>query len=78
VCALRADRTVWCWGADSNGGAAGVVRGRPFQIPSLTDVRALARRTPCVTRMNGEVWCWAGQVGDGQSRGVMAATRVNF
>jgi len=78
VCALRADRTVWCWGSDSNGGAAGVVRGRPFQIPSLTDVRALARRAPCVTRMNGEVWCWAGQIGDGQARGVMAATRVNF
>jgi alpha-tubulin suppressor-like RCC1 family protein len=78
ACVLRADRTVSCWGGDSNGGAMGVVRGRPYQVPSLTDVRALAPRAPCVVRLDGEVWCWAGQIGDGQTRGVMAATRVIF
>lgn len=77
ACVLRADRTVWCWGGDSHGGAM-TSPGRPFQIPSLTDVRTLAARAPCVTRMNGEVWCWSGLVGDGTNRGVMAATRVNF
>jgi hypothetical protein len=77
ACVLRADRTVWCWGGDSNGGAM-TSPGQPYQIPSLTDVRALAPRAPCVTRTSGEVWCWAGQIGDGMARGVMAATRVIF
>lgn len=78
ACALRADRTVWCWGGNSAGGADTTNPGRPFQIPSLTDVRALAPRASCVTRMNGEVWCWAGLVGNDSNRRVMAATRVNF
>lgn len=77
ACVLRADRSVWCWGGTSNGGAM-VTPGRPFQVPSLTSVRSLAARAPCATLDNDEVWCWGGQVGDPMVPFAMVPTRVMF
>jgi alpha-tubulin suppressor-like RCC1 family protein len=62
TCALKDDRSVWCWG----GGNA-----TPARIATLTNVVELASGTfhKCARKTDGTVWCWgangAGQIGDG-------------
>ena len=55
-CALRADKTVACWG-----GAKAQADGAPVAIAELTDVREIAggNRQVCALRGDGdgEVWC---------------------
>ncbi|MBX3201441.1 MAG: hypothetical protein KF894_25115 [Labilithrix sp.] len=79
-CAVRADKTVWCWGADvaslPDGGPI-VSTPTPTQIKGpggvgfLTDVVAVAPglRHVCARKSDGSVWCWGkndrGQLGDG-------------
>lgn len=81
TCALRTDRSVWCWGDASYGqlgdGSVGdghwrtkatrVRRGSGY-LTSVSGIAAGAQHT-CARRSDGTVWCWGyarvGQVGDG-------------
>ncbi|MBX3224103.1 MAG: hypothetical protein KF795_26545 [Labilithrix sp.] len=79
-CAVRADKTVWCWGADiaslPDGGAI-VSTPTPTQIKGpggagvLSDVVEVAPglRHVCARKSDSSVWCWGkndrGQLGDG-------------
>jgi len=80
TCAVRTDKTVWCWGADiaslPDGGAI-VSTPVPTQIKGpagvgvLSDVVAVAPglRHVCARKADSTVWCWGkndrGQLGDG-------------
>ena len=77
TCALRKDRTVWCWGRDSNGalGTGGPPLGKslvPVQVKDLTGAIKIASNglTTCVVVLNGNVKCWgsniSGQAGNGR------------
>jgi alpha-tubulin suppressor-like RCC1 family protein len=69
VCAIRSDRTLWCWGDNVAGqiGAGGDVT-TPRQIASNVDAVALGEEHTCIAQ-NGAVSCWGrnieGQLGDG-------------
>ena len=72
-CALKADGTVWMWGANFEGQLAdGTVTNRPTpaQVASLTSVTAVAlgNRHALALKSDGTVWAWGannnGQLGD--------------
>lgn len=79
TCAIRMDRTVWCWGGNGDGatgyGQLGdgtlVNRASPVQVEGLSDVISLAAGgwTTCATVVDGSTWCWGhgerGTLGDG-------------
>lgn len=87
VCALRADRTVVCWGLNIAGAlGAGLdsdVAWTPVEVP-LTDVTQIAagRFHTCALRADGSVWCWGlnaqGQLGDGTTVSRFRPVRVQF
>jgi alpha-tubulin suppressor-like RCC1 family protein len=62
--ALRADGTVWAWGANSDGQLGQPVsyepNPMPAQVPDLTDVVAIAadRLHTLALRADGTVWAW--------------------
>jgi alpha-tubulin suppressor-like RCC1 family protein len=71
TCAIRTDRSVWCWGAASKGqlgdgttGDADHVRKRPVRVRrgSATFTRATSiaagAASTCAARTDGTVWCW--------------------
>lgn len=71
VCAVRMDRTVWCWGSARDGllgdgttGDADNLRTRPVRVmrgsSALTGVTRVAAggSFTCAVRANGTVWCW--------------------
>jgi alpha-tubulin suppressor-like RCC1 family protein len=80
TCAVKADKTVWCWGSDiaslPDGGAV-VSTPTPTRVKGpggagfLGDVVAVAPgfRHVCARKTDGSVWCWGkndrGQLGDG-------------
>lgn len=80
TCAVRTDKTLWCWGADISSlpdGGAIVSTPVPTQIKGpagvgvLSDVVAVAPglRHVCARKADNTVWCWGkndrGQLGDG-------------
>jgi hypothetical protein len=80
ACALRGDRTVWCWGIGGRGHAVTDHRteaGRVTMVPGMTGVRALSRVGACALRDDG-VWCWAGLPGDGASAYRVEPSRVGL
>jgi len=86
-CALRADRTVVCWGLNITGTlGAGLdhdIAWTPVPVP-LTDVVQITagRFHTCALRGDGSVWCWglndAGQLGDGTTVSRFSPVRVQF
>ena len=75
TCALKKDRTVWCWGDGRFGlGGPQLSNLAPTQIVSLgASVATLAAGTAheCAAKLDGTLWCWGynplGQLGDGTS-----------
>jgi alpha-tubulin suppressor-like RCC1 family protein len=88
TCALRADKTIVCWGDDSAGqlGRGGALPGadaNPVPAPvGLTSIAAIAAggRHSCAALDNGAVWCWgandAGQLGSAPSAGASMPLEV--
>lgn len=65
TCAIRADRTLWCWGADSDGqlgnGAVTGAQQSPVQVPGAGWASVTASSThTCAIRGDGSLWCWGG------------------
>ena len=77
-CAVTADQTVWCWGADDQGQLGdGVVNNfgdvkaavqvitESGTLSSVTAVSLGTGHYACAVRSDGTVWCW-GRDGEGQ------------
>lgn len=74
TCAIRADRTVWCWGDNQNNqlGAASPERSSsPVLVPGVEGAVAIdaSGHHTCAIVDGGDVWCFGanerGQLGDG-------------
>jgi len=72
TCAIRQDKTVWCWGdniVDNRGNSAPTSPGRPVQIKGLSGAGSIAagQGHTCAVTADGRVWCWGdnrrGQLG---------------
>ncbi len=67
-CAVRVDRTVWCWGEDPGSDGYMVV---PVQVPEIDDATAVTAggAFACALRAGGAIACWGngqiGQLGNG-------------
>jgi alpha-tubulin suppressor-like RCC1 family protein len=78
TCALLANRSVQCWGADNqgqlgNGSASSAASATPVAVTGLANVFALSAGTNhnCAIVVGGQAYCWGqndhGQVGNGDS-----------
>ncbi len=73
-CAIRPDRTVWCWGDNAHGqlgdGSPSANAPAPVRVTGLRDAVQLsaARFYSCAVRADGSVWCW-GDEGFGRVSG---------
>jgi alpha-tubulin suppressor-like RCC1 family protein len=91
ACALLADRTVECWGANGDGasvygslgdGSSDLRRATPAPVSGLDNVKAIqvGGWTSCATRLDGTVWCWGygeqGEMGDGNFSNSSVPTQV--
>jgi hypothetical protein len=75
VCALKNDRTLWCWGDNSAGqlgrGTIGGSEPTPAQVTGLSSVQdfAVTADTVCAVTTTGEAYCWGSdrfaQLGNG-------------
>jgi alpha-tubulin suppressor-like RCC1 family protein len=89
-CALRTDRTVWCWGGNDYhqvGDGTTDARSTPVQVETasgfltgLTRLSASGYHHTCALKRNGTVWCWgsndSGQLGDGSASPTPFPVRV--
>lgn len=59
VCALSADREVWCWGSNALG-QSGSPDGGPTRVPNLGDIVQIAVGSfhSCALSAGGAVTCW--------------------
>ena len=88
TCALTADRTVRCWGANNNGRLGqGYEDMFGHELPSgpvrnLTDAASVGMGLfhVCAVRGDGALWCWGandrGQLGDGTLTSRFVATAI--
>jgi alpha-tubulin suppressor-like RCC1 family protein len=63
VCALRDDRTVWCWGRNNVHQIAeteNLLSVQPIRIPLSTPIASLSTSADhtCAIDTEGTVWCW--------------------
>jgi alpha-tubulin suppressor-like RCC1 family protein len=64
TCAIRKDRSVWCWGSNEYGelgtGTRGTPEPAPVKVTKVADVRALAAAAgrTCAVDGEGRVTCW--------------------
>ncbi|MBX3029661.1 MAG: hypothetical protein KF809_05845 [Chloroflexi bacterium] len=81
TCARRSDRTVWCWGSNSdrqlNRGSGVSRKHTPVKVRNLTGVAEVSVNGSsdggfsCARKTNRTVWCWGsnkrGQLGNGSN-----------
>lgn len=85
TCALLADATVRCWGANASGQLGdGTTTQRPLPVVSgLTNAVALSTGSShtCAVRSDGTAWCWGdnnqGKLGDGTTTRRPSPARVS-
>jgi alpha-tubulin suppressor-like RCC1 family protein len=85
--ALKADGTLWSWGANASGqlglGSTGGTHTTPSQITSATGFIAISAGTShaLAIKSNGTVWAWGsnsyGQLGDGSTTTRTSPVQVN-
>lgn len=90
ACALRANGTVWCWGAGGSGQLGGgntnqsaaavqVIKTDNMPLTGMVEVKAGYSHS-CARGPNGEVFCWGAgneaQLGDGTSGGMAGRSRA--
>ncbi|MBA3542742.1 MAG: hypothetical protein H0T79_24205 [Deltaproteobacteria bacterium] len=90
VCALRVDKTVWCWGFDWKAypsgtpglGASVIASPTPERIAGLDDVAEIAagEMHTCARKADSTLWCWGhnenGQLGNGTTTHSKIAIQV--
>ncbi len=91
ACAVRADRSLWCWGGNGDGvrlygplgdGTSDLRRSTPAPVPGLSDVAEVQAGgwSTCATLTDGSVWCWGygerGTLGDGNSANSLVPLQV--
>jgi alpha-tubulin suppressor-like RCC1 family protein len=85
TCALKANATVVCWGANESGQLGDgtlIDRLTPTAVPGLTNVVAISagKQHTCALRSNGTANCWganvSGQLGNGNVNAVNPPTPV--
>lgn len=87
-CAVKLDRTAWCWGKNNHGqlgngltaNASGVVQ--VLNMDNVTSISAIGYTHTCATRSDGSAWCWGennyGQLGnDNLGTRSLVPVRVN-
>lgn len=86
TCAVKTDRTLWCWGANTDGqlgdGTTGAPKLTPVQVASLgasvAEVSSGKHHT-CARKTDGTVWCWgaAGALGLGHETPTRTPAQVS-
>jgi alpha-tubulin suppressor-like RCC1 family protein len=74
TCAVKKDKTAWCWGRNdkgalgngSTGGSAcvdGICESTPVQVVGLNNVKSIVTGNAhsCAALTDGTVWCWGAQ-----------------
>lgn len=89
ACGIKVDRTVWCWGGDTNGrlGNGPVVtadQDQPYQVPGITNAVKVSvfLSHVCALIKDGTAWCWGenvqGSLGDGTTTTRHSPVKVQF
>jgi alpha-tubulin suppressor-like RCC1 family protein len=84
-CAIRSDRTLWCWGMNV-GGELGdgttIAHSTPGQVGTTADwvAASVGMYYACGIQGDGSMWCWGenseGQLGDGTTTGRTSPVRI--
>ncbi len=88
TCAIRADKTVWCFGSDNKDGrlgdgthAASLVPRLVIGVDDAVQV-AVGEHHSCALTGKGELYCWGGneegQLGDGTTQDRPTAIRIRW
>jgi alpha-tubulin suppressor-like RCC1 family protein len=90
ICALRPDRTVWCWGSDYKPWATttpgllnttvGTTLPKDIGLTDVAEIRAAEMHT-CARKLDGTLWCWghneAGQLGNGTTTSAKVPIQIS-
>lgn len=86
VCAIKTDRTLWCWGSNGGGqigdGSGSGIRTTPVQVANISNISSSSNGSThtCAIEVGGAAWCWgtniSGQIGDGTTTRRLLPTAV--
>jgi alpha-tubulin suppressor-like RCC1 family protein len=79
TCAIRSDRTMWCWGRDQYPALTGHMV--PTQVGGDASWLSLSGAwqtapTTCAIKLDGSLWCWGVRLGDGTTSSSVVPVRV--